>query len=198
MVCVSYQISVLVLADPVHLYAVLAHLCQCSCAVRLRIGLCAEVQEIGRLLEGDAFEVLLVVLFDDRRRVVTDDGREPVAVARADHCVHRCIALVGSCELDLVRAVLQDDYRRLLKLLYSAATVGGIDESLYAYVCRGCDMRSRFWPACVGRSLGAAQLNSPSYGEPMRKSTCRPARCALCSCRSNVYVCYGFSDARSP
>lgn len=114
MVCVSYQISVLVLADPVHLYAVLAHLCQCSCAVRLRIGLCAEVQEIGRLLEGDAFEVLLVVLFDDRRRVVTDDGCEPVAVASADHCVHWRVALVCTCELDLVRAVLQDDYRRLL------------------------------------------------------------------------------------
>lgn len=79
--------------------------------------------------------MLLVVLFDDRRRVVTDDGREPVAVARADHCVHRCIALVGSCELDLVRAVLQDDYRRLLKLLYSAATVGGIDGSCEVLVC---------------------------------------------------------------
>ena len=135
MVCVSYQISVLVLADPVHLYAVPAHLCQCSCAVRLRIGLCAEVQEIGCLLQRDAFEVLLVVLFDDRRRVVTDDGREPVAVARADHCVHRRVALVGSCELDLVRAVLQDDYRRLLKLLYSAATVGGIDGTCEVLVC---------------------------------------------------------------
>lgn len=67
--------------------------------------------------------MLLVVLFDDRRRVVTDDGREPVAVARADHCVHRCIALVGACELDLVRAVLQDDYRRLLELLYSATPI---------------------------------------------------------------------------
>lgn len=135
MVCVSYQISVLVLADPVHLYAVLAHLCECACAVRLRIGLCAEVQEIGRLLEGDAFEVLLVVLFDDRRRVVTDDGREPVAVARADHCVHWRVAFVCTCELDLVRAVLQDDYRRLLKLLYSAATVGGIDGSCEVLVC---------------------------------------------------------------
>lgn len=50
-VCVSYQISVLVLADPVHLYAVLAHLCECSCAVRLRIGLRAKVQEIGCLLQ---------------------------------------------------------------------------------------------------------------------------------------------------
>lgn len=129
MVCVSYQISVLVLADPVHLYAVLAHLCECSCAVRLRIGLRAEVQEIGCLLQRDAFEVLLVVLFDDRRRVVTGDGCEPVAVARTDHCVHRRIALVCTCELDFVRAVLQDDYRRLLKLLYSAATVGGIDRS---------------------------------------------------------------------
>ena len=134
-VCVSYKVSVLVLADPVHLYAVLAHLCQCACAVRLRIGLRAEVQEIGCLLEGDAFEVLLVVLFDDRRRVVTDDGREPVAVARADHCVHRRVALVGPCELDLVRAVLQDDYRRLLKLLYSAATVGGIDGTCEVLVC---------------------------------------------------------------
>lgn len=134
-VCVSYEVSVLVLADPVHLYAVLAHLCQCSCAVRLRIGLCAEVQEIGCLLEGDAFEVLLVVLFDDRRRVVADDGREPVAVASADHCVHRRVALVGSCELDLVGAVLQYDYRRLLELLYSAATVGGIDGSCEVLVC---------------------------------------------------------------
>lgn len=71
--------------------------------------------------------MLLVVLPDDRRRVVTDDGREPVAVARADHCVHRRVALVGPCELDLVGDVLQDDYRRLLELLYSAATVGGID-----------------------------------------------------------------------
>ena len=122
-VCVSYQISVLVLTDSVHLYAVLAHLCECSCAVRLRIGLRAKVQEIGCLLQRDAFEVLLVVLFDYRRRVVTDDGREPVAVARADHCVHRCIALVGASELDLVRAVLQDDYRRLLKLLYSATPI---------------------------------------------------------------------------
>lgn len=129
MVCVSYQISVLVLADPVHLYAVLTHLCQCACAVRLRIGLRAKVQEIGCLLQRDAFEVLLVVLPDDRRRVVTDDGREPVTVARADHCVHRRVALVGASELDLVGAVLQDDYRRLLKLLYSAATVGGIDRS---------------------------------------------------------------------
>lgn len=135
MVCVSYKVSVLVLADSVHLYAVLAHLCQCACAVRLRIGLRAEVQEIGCLLQRDAFEVLLVVLFDDRRRVVTDDGCEPVAVARADHCVHRRIALVGSSELDLVRAVLQDDYRRLLKLLYSAATVGGIDGSCEVLVC---------------------------------------------------------------
>lgn len=134
-VCVSYKVSVLVLADSVHLYAVLAHLCQCACAVRLRIGLRAEVQEIGCLLEGDAFEVLLVVLFDDRRRVVTDDGREPVAVARANHCVHRRIALVGACELDLVGAVLQDDYRRLLELLYSAATVGGIDGSCEVLVC---------------------------------------------------------------
>ena len=106
MVCISYKVSVLVLADSVHLYAVLAHLCQCACAVRLRIGLRAKVQEIGCLLEGDAFEVLLVVLPDDRRRVVTDDGRDPVAVTRADHCVHRRIALVGSCELDFVRAVL--------------------------------------------------------------------------------------------
>lgn len=123
MVCISYKVSVLVLADSVHLYAVFAHLCQCACAVRLRIGLRAEVQEIGCLLQRDAFEVLLVVLFDDRRRIVTDDGREPVAVARADHCVHRRIALIGSCELDLVRAVLQDDYRRLLKLLYSATPI---------------------------------------------------------------------------
>lgn len=123
MVCVSYQISVLVLADPVHLYAVLAHLRQRSCAVRLRIGLRAEVHEIGCLLQRDAFEVLLVVLPDDRRRVVADNGREPVAVARADHCVHRRVALVGSCELDLVGAVLQDDYRRLLELLYSAAPI---------------------------------------------------------------------------
>lgn len=122
-VCVSYKVSVLVLAYSVHLYAVLAHLCQCACAVRLRIGLRAEVHEVGCLLEGDAFEVLLVVLFDDRRRIVTDDGREPVAVTRADHCVHWRIALVGSCELDLVRAVLQDDYRRLLKLLYSATPI---------------------------------------------------------------------------
>lgn len=135
MVCVSYKVSVLVLADPVHLYAVLAHLCECSCAVRLRIGLCAEVQEIGRLLKGDALEVLLVVLFDDRWCIVTDDGREPVAVARADHCVHRRVALVGSCELDLVGAVLQDDYGSLLKLLYSAATVGGIDGSCEVLVC---------------------------------------------------------------
>lgn len=135
MVCVSYQISVLVLADPVHLYAVLAHLCQCACAVRLRIGLRAEVHEVGCLLEGDAFEVLLVVLFDYRRRVVADDGREPVAVACADHCVHRCIALVCASELDLVRAVLQDDYRRLLKLLYSAATVGRIDGTCEILVC---------------------------------------------------------------
>lgn len=135
MVCVSYQISVLVLADSVHLYAVFAHLCQCACAVRLRIGLSAKVQEIGCLLQRDAFEVLLVVLFDDRRRIVTDDGREPVAVTRADHCVHWRVALVGSCELDLVRAVLQDDYRRLLKLLYSAATVGGIDGSCEVLVC---------------------------------------------------------------
>ena len=127
MVCISYKVSVLVLAYSVHLYAVLAHLCQCACAVRLRIGLRAKVQEIGCLLQRDAFEVLLVVLFDDRRRVVTDDGREPVAVARTDHRVHRRIALVGASELDLVRAVLQDDYRRLLELLYSAATVGGID-----------------------------------------------------------------------
>lgn len=67
--------------------------------------------------------MLLVVLPDDRRRVVTDDGREPVAVARADHCVHRCVAFVGASELDLVGAVLQDDYRRLLKLLYSAAPI---------------------------------------------------------------------------
>ncbi len=52
--------------------------------------------------------MLLGVLFDDRRRVVADDGREPVAVARADHCVHWRIALVGACELDLVGAVLQD------------------------------------------------------------------------------------------
>lgn len=68
--------------------------------------------------------MLLVVLPDDRRRVVTDDGREPVAVARANHCVHWRIALVGSRELDLVGAVLQDDYRRLLELLYSAAPIG--------------------------------------------------------------------------
>lgn len=67
--------------------------------------------------------MLLVVLFDDRRRVVTDDGREPVAVTRADHYVHRRIALVCTCELDFVRAVLQDDYRRLLELLYSAAPI---------------------------------------------------------------------------
>lgn len=67
--------------------------------------------------------MLLVVLPDDRRRVVTDDGCEPVAVARANHCVHRRISLVGSCELDLVRAVLQDDYRRLLELLYSATPI---------------------------------------------------------------------------
>ena len=67
--------------------------------------------------------MLLVVLFDYRRRVVTDDGCEPVAVARTDHCVHRRIALVGACELDLVRAVLQDDYRRLLELLYSATPI---------------------------------------------------------------------------
>lgn len=73
--------------------------------------------------------MLLVVLFDYRRRVVTDDGCEPVAVARTDHCVHRRVALVGACELDLVRAVLQDDYGRLFELLYSAATVGGIDGS---------------------------------------------------------------------
>lgn len=123
MVCVSYQISVLVLADSVHLYTVFAHLCQCACAVRLRIGLRAKVQEIGCLLQRDTFEVLLVVLFDDRRRIVTDDGREPVAVARTDHCVHRRVALIGSCELDLVRAVLQDDYRRLLELLYSATPI---------------------------------------------------------------------------
>lgn len=123
MVCVSYQISVLVLADPVHLYAVLAHLCECSCAVRLRIGLRAEVHEVGCLLQRDAFEVLLVVLFDDRRRIITDDGREPVAVTRADHCVHWRVALVCTCELDFVRAVLQDDYRRLLELLYSAAPI---------------------------------------------------------------------------
>ena len=135
MVCVSYQISVLVLADPVHLYAVLAHLCECACAVRLRIGLRAEVHEVGCLLEGDASEVLLVVLFDDRRRVVTDDGREPVAVTRADHCVHWRVALVCTCELDFVRTVLQDDYRRLLELLYSAATVGGIDRSCEVLVC---------------------------------------------------------------
>lgn len=135
MVCVSYKVSVLVLADPVHLYAVLAHLCECSCAVRLRIGLRAEVHEVGCLLKGDAFEVLLVVLPDDRRRVVTDDGREPVAVTRADHCVHWRVALVCTCELDFVRAVLQDDYRRLLKLLYSAATVGGIDGSCEVLVC---------------------------------------------------------------
>lgn len=50
-VCVSYQISVLVLADSVHLYAVLAHLCQRTCAVRLRIGLRAEVHEVGCLLQ---------------------------------------------------------------------------------------------------------------------------------------------------
>ncbi len=67
--------------------------------------------------------MLLVVLFDYRRRVVTDDGCEPVAVACTDHCVHRRVALVGSCELDLVRAVLQDDYRRLLELLYSATPI---------------------------------------------------------------------------
>lgn len=79
--------------------------------------------------------MLLVVLFDDRRRIITDDGREPVAVTRADHCVHWRVALVGSCELDLVRAVLQDDYRRLLKLLYSAATVGGIDGTCEVLVC---------------------------------------------------------------
>lgn len=123
MVCVSYQISVLVLAYSVHLYAVFAHLCQCSCAVRLRIGLRAEIHEVGCLLQRDAFEVLLVVLFDYRRRVVTDDGCEPVAVARTDHCVHRRVALVGACELDLVRAVLQNDYRRLLELLYSATPI---------------------------------------------------------------------------
>ena len=123
MVCVSYQISVLVLADSVHLYAVFAHLRQCACAVRLRIGLSAKVQEIGCLLQRDAFEVLLVVLFDYRRRVVTDDGCEPVAVARTDHCVHRRVALVGACEFDLVRTVLQDDYRRLLELLYSATPI---------------------------------------------------------------------------
>lgn len=123
MVCISYKVSVLVLADPVHLYAVLAHLCECSCAVRLRIGLRAEVHEVGCLLEGDAFEVLLVVLFDDRRRIVTDDGREPVAVTRADHCVHWRVALVCTCELDFVRTVLQNDYRRLLKLLYSATPI---------------------------------------------------------------------------
>lgn len=79
--------------------------------------------------------MLLVVLPDDRRRVVTDDGREPVAVTRADHCVHWRVALVCTCELDFVRTVLQDDYRRLLKLLYSAATVGGIDRSCEVLVC---------------------------------------------------------------
>lgn len=79
--------------------------------------------------------MLLVVLFDDRRRIITDDGREPVAVTRADHCVHRRVALVCTCELDFVRAVLQDDYRRLLKLLYSAATVGGIDGTCEVLVC---------------------------------------------------------------